>query len=296
MIRATKAFLILLFCIQLSNANTPTDSLKAQMVKLSGVFKKQGELLKKQNDSLQREILYYKVKEDFYTESLGGQTAIFSFITGTLLTLAAFISWKFISDRISTVKRDLSNEIDSVEKKLEEKQENDIIVRYQTLKNGFDLGHTMLSSMTESKIGSEIGEIDFGIGVFMGITLMVQANQAIKVHPKRLINSSRFNEDPQQFINTFNNLSLFVRGRLLSIIDILDNSNIETLEFMMKMYTPMCEYNLIQLIEDIFEGGRRSDIIEIKFLYSNLIKEITKISSDMKNKTSVIDIESEEEK
>ncbi len=287
MIRAIRLALVFLFCMQFANAATPTDSLKDQVKELQGTFKKQGESLKRQNDSLQREILFYKVKEDFYTESLGAQTGIFSFITSALLALAAFVSWKFISDRIQTVKRELSSEIVSVKMNLEDTQENEIIIRYQTLKNAFDLGYVMLKPLTENAK-------EFGFGIYIGIILMHQASQAIKIHPKRLINNSKFNEDPQHFIDIFNSLSLSVKESILLNIEELEESNLEIIGLIIKMYAPMCEYTLTQLIEDIFEGSGRKDIIEIKYLYLNMIKEVErKVSENNKRQPSVIEIEEE---
>jgi hypothetical protein len=60
---------------------------------------------RKKIDSLNREILYYKVKEDFYNTSLSEQSSKYIFITSGILAILALISFSVFKFEIHRIKR-----------------------------------------------------------------------------------------------------------------------------------------------------------------------------------------------
>jgi hypothetical protein len=57
-----------------------------------------------QIDSLQKELIYYRVKEDYYSDALAMQTAIFGIIIAILVSGASLISWKYVKYKFIQIK------------------------------------------------------------------------------------------------------------------------------------------------------------------------------------------------
>lgn len=62
-------------------------------------------------DSLQRELLYYKVKEDYYTEALSDQSARFGVIITIALGLTAFLSFAGFKKEVTRLKAESDKKI-----------------------------------------------------------------------------------------------------------------------------------------------------------------------------------------
>jgi hypothetical protein len=72
-------------------------------------------------DSLQKELLYYQVKEDYYSDALVMQTSIFIVIITIGLTILSLLSWKYFKFKLNEIKedvitkvRDQNNKIDKI--------------------------------------------------------------------------------------------------------------------------------------------------------------------------------------
>jgi len=68
-------------------------------------------LLQSKNDSLNKQIIIYKVKEDFYACALSDQSTKYSLITGSLLALLALISYASFKYEINKIKKDFELKI-----------------------------------------------------------------------------------------------------------------------------------------------------------------------------------------
>ncbi len=98
--------------------NAPTDLLLESRVKAIENY------YKANTDSLQRELTYYKAKEDYYAAALGEQANRFGLIIAGLLTFAGLVSWGWfaIQQRINikNFQKSLAETKDFVEKQIGE--------------------------------------------------------------------------------------------------------------------------------------------------------------------------------
>jgi len=127
--------LLLLFTsIVLLQANTDSTYLSKEINKLHETIKLQNRLSKNTIDSLQRELLYYMVKEDYYAASLSWQTGVFTVVVSILFLIFAGISWSSmrlkiknteekIYDRLEKYNSDFDSKILEMEEKYNEEKE-----------------------------------------------------------------------------------------------------------------------------------------------------------------------------
>lgn len=105
MFRVLLTFLIFLSCpVCYSIASTPVDSLKYQIKQIENRYKAD-------NDSLQRELLSYKVKEDFYSDAFSAQGTLYSALMAIIATIIVAIGLGFINTKINNVQATLQDQI-----------------------------------------------------------------------------------------------------------------------------------------------------------------------------------------
>lgn len=98
------------------HASPTNDSLAKLETKFSNFEKQQ----KTTSDSLQRELQYYKVKEDFFNSALDEQSTRFALIIATILGFVGLISFGSIKLEIYRLKKEYQKEVKSVKNELQE--------------------------------------------------------------------------------------------------------------------------------------------------------------------------------
>jgi hypothetical protein len=93
------AFLVLLSINIAKGYNATADSLLDPRVKAIENY------YKANTDSLQRELTYYKAKEDYYAAALGEQATRFGLIIAGLLTFAGLVSWSWFAQQLRIMNR-----------------------------------------------------------------------------------------------------------------------------------------------------------------------------------------------
>ncbi len=71
------------------------------------------------NDSLKKELQYYRIKEDYYSDALGDQATRFSLIIASLLALAGFVSWGGFKLQLDRIKTNAKNQLKTQESEFE---------------------------------------------------------------------------------------------------------------------------------------------------------------------------------
>ena len=103
--------------------------------------------LNKTNDSLSKELLYYKVKEDYYVTALGAETTRFALIISGLLAIIAIASglvfWKYIPNKIKEIKA-LINKQENAFLEHKETFENNLEESYNVSQHTYALAHEVL--------------------------------------------------------------------------------------------------------------------------------------------------------
>jgi len=113
-----KIFLTILLIASVSITHAQRDtSTKAQLQKLETHFRQNNDRLTKTNDSLQRELLYYKAKDDYYSTALSDQSTRFATIVGAIIGLAALFGFGWFQ-RLVTKINENRGYIDDVAKDL----------------------------------------------------------------------------------------------------------------------------------------------------------------------------------
>ncbi|MCK8492902.1 hypothetical protein M0L20_13625 [Spirosoma sp. RP8] len=95
--------LFTLLVILLNNiglSKNPTDSLKIRMNNIETIYQKR-------TDSLQKELQFYKIKEDYYSDAMSDQANRFSLLVGGLLALAGLLSWGVIKYEVVTLRKEV---------------------------------------------------------------------------------------------------------------------------------------------------------------------------------------------
>lgn len=69
-------------------------------------------------DSLQRELAFYKVKDDYFAQALDDQATRFSLITASLLALVGLLSFGGIKLEIASLKREYEKQVKILQKEL----------------------------------------------------------------------------------------------------------------------------------------------------------------------------------
>ncbi|RAI76003.1 hypothetical protein HMF3257_20805 [Spirosoma telluris] len=86
---------------------TPTDSLKAQQALINKRFDSLAtglQKLSRTNDSLNKELTYFRAKEDFYVMAVDRQGSHFEWFIATLITIAGLISYSYFSRQFNIIK------------------------------------------------------------------------------------------------------------------------------------------------------------------------------------------------
>ncbi|PMD97682.1 hypothetical protein BWI97_08720 [Siphonobacter sp. BAB-5405] len=78
---------------------TGNDSIQYQINQLSKEFK----ALKQTNDSLNKELYYFRAKEDYYALAVDRQGTHFEFLITTIIALVGFISWGYFRSRFQSI-------------------------------------------------------------------------------------------------------------------------------------------------------------------------------------------------
>jgi hypothetical protein len=68
-------------------------------------------ILRFTNDSLKKELFFYKVKEEYISQVLGQQTGIFSLIVGATLTLAALFSYFGFKNEVTNLEKEYQKQV-----------------------------------------------------------------------------------------------------------------------------------------------------------------------------------------
>ena len=103
--------LIMMMSLSVCYGQTLTDSLKIKMRQSESIYQKR-------TDSLQRELQFYKIKEDYFVSALDRQGSHFEFLLSSLIgfiailiALGSFVSFKFFENKINSVKTELNKDI-----------------------------------------------------------------------------------------------------------------------------------------------------------------------------------------
>lgn len=121
-IKVLKQWKILLGVLFLSSLslgqNLPPKSDYSQLEdRLNELSKSVAELIQDQkntitsNDSLKKELQYYKIKEDYYSDALGDQSNRFALIVAGILSLMAFVSYSGFKYELKRMKKDTEKQL-----------------------------------------------------------------------------------------------------------------------------------------------------------------------------------------
>ncbi|GAB2566866.1 hypothetical protein GCM10027190_16050 [Spirosoma areae] len=109
---------------------TPTDSLKvkqALMVRRLDSLSAGLQKLLRTNDSLNKELYYFRAKEDFYVMAVDRQGSHFEWLVGIALALAGLFTYGYFSKQIGVVK-------DNLEERIVEHEESFNDIKLETFK------------------------------------------------------------------------------------------------------------------------------------------------------------------
>jgi hypothetical protein len=110
--------LLLLICLSSSlfgkplNQNQPPDKEFIEINKHIKLLESQVEKLNSKNDSLLKQQIIFKAKEDFYSCALSDQATKYSLITGSLIALLALISYATFKYELNKIQTDFKNELE----------------------------------------------------------------------------------------------------------------------------------------------------------------------------------------
>ena len=121
-------FLILIISISVfsqNNNNLNKQSIKEKIDSLSLSKSKQNlkieklnNLINSKNDSLEKELLYFKVKEDYYSTALSNQANRFTLIISGILALLALLSFGLFKIEISKIRQETNKKLSKHKKEI----------------------------------------------------------------------------------------------------------------------------------------------------------------------------------
>ena len=94
----------------------PTDSTKVRLAKIEKLYNQRA-------DSLQRELVYYKVKEDYFANAVSQQTSLYLGIFGIILAIASFANFGYFGVKFRSLEKNFDDRLVSTNQQLVERLE-----------------------------------------------------------------------------------------------------------------------------------------------------------------------------
>lgn len=147
---------------------TPTDSLKNEIHQINNRFNQ----LKRDNDSLGRELILYKVKEDYFSSIVSSLTthyewllgiglAIALAIVGLIGSLAGIFSWRFIKERLDLLRSELKKDLNSQEEIINKHVHNSKYLEFKLNRQSmiiFDTSYGILYDIRKAKYTKNVAD------------------------------------------------------------------------------------------------------------------------------------------
>lgn len=159
---------------------TGNDSLRDQVNQLSKEFK----ALKQTNDSLNKELYYFRAKEDYYSTSLASQGTHFEWMITTGLAVLGLFSFGYLEVRFRLMSKSFSSKIKDISNLYSSITEKTDLINYELLRNsGVSHGNlaTIVGIFNDSE--SATHETLYSSQMFLSGIAIIQTLKAYKLAP-----------------------------------------------------------------------------------------------------------------
>lgn len=147
-------FLSLCFLWPAKAAPAPGDSLKlVQIVSRLDSLEGRIQRLTRTNDSLNKELYYYRAKDDFYVMAVDRQANHFEWFIGFIVAIAGFLSYSFVQKQLNNVRDEVASRLIVFEQEDEVTREALRSVQYEAYTAA---GMLLNNSATELMKGTEL--------------------------------------------------------------------------------------------------------------------------------------------
>ena len=178
----TFCFLLLSIDHSVGQKLSKSDSINFKLNQMGILFDQSN----RKSDSLNRELQFYKVKEDYFVNAVDRQGSHFEFLLAFMLGIAGLVSWKVFDNKITSQKQYFEDKINIIEKNAfmtieqykkingENLQKINIIIK----KFGHDIAHdNMDKAMIHLNNGDPVLSLE---QIFNGIYKLVQVHKHLK--------------------------------------------------------------------------------------------------------------------
>ena len=100
------------------NINDKIDSLNRSELNQNLKIEKLNKLVNFKTDSLEKELLYFKVKEDYYSTALSDQANRFTLIISGILALLALLSFGLFKNEVSKIRLETDKKLSKHKKEI----------------------------------------------------------------------------------------------------------------------------------------------------------------------------------